>query len=430
MKHVLVSIPLLLLTVAIAAAPVAARSGFVTFALVYAVAAISWAVMPRAAFGTGAIVIVAVLLRLLSAFGPPRLSPDVYRYFWDGRLLAAGFNPYSYAPDDDRVAQLRDPLHGLINYPHIRTIYPPHAELLFVAVHSLTWWRLLLIAADVLIVIMLRSNPQAALAWATFPPAILEGAWNGHVDLLAGMFLLVAATRSSGSALAAAAGMKIIPIAAFPALFIAAPNRRRFLVTFTLLLAIPFAGFAFAGPIMPGLREYAARWNFNSPGYDITFALISASRVTTALKSLWTMIKDPLGLEIISPFVYEHLNAGFLARGLLAAIAVVLIVWRRRNAADCVTVLLLCSPAIHPWYWLAVSPLALLEKRGVRWVALCAPFSYLIYEGAGRPLVYTLCYLLPLALILLPRLSGRGTSGAGSPSAVTHSRTEHETSPL
>jgi hypothetical protein len=33
---------------------------------------------------------------------------DLYRYVWDGRVQAAGLNPYSYAPADPELAALRD----------------------------------------------------------------------------------------------------------------------------------------------------------------------------------------------------------------------------------------------------------------------------------------------------------------------------------
>ena len=39
----------------------------------------------------------------------PILSSDVYRYVWDGRVEAAGINPYRYVPADPQLAPLRDP---------------------------------------------------------------------------------------------------------------------------------------------------------------------------------------------------------------------------------------------------------------------------------------------------------------------------------
>src|SRR6202043_1141157 len=67
---------------------------------------------------------------------PPYLSTDVYRYVWDGRVIAAGINPYRYVPADPQLESLRDP----DIFPNINradsavTIYPPTAEAIFLAV--------------------------------------------------------------------------------------------------------------------------------------------------------------------------------------------------------------------------------------------------------------------------------------------------------
>ncbi|HSE38288.1 MAG TPA: hypothetical protein VLG74_13375, partial [Blastocatellia bacterium] len=50
----------------------------------------------------------AVLFRLSIIFFPPYLSDDIYRYIWDGRVQAAGVNPYRYIPAEEPLAQLRD----------------------------------------------------------------------------------------------------------------------------------------------------------------------------------------------------------------------------------------------------------------------------------------------------------------------------------
>ncbi|MBM3500146.1 MAG: hypothetical protein FJX74_15930, partial [Armatimonadetes bacterium] len=49
----------------------------------------------------------AVLFRALTA-GPVLFDDDLYRYHWDGKVLASGRNPYAYAPNDHRLGGLRD----------------------------------------------------------------------------------------------------------------------------------------------------------------------------------------------------------------------------------------------------------------------------------------------------------------------------------
>ena len=66
----------------------------------------------------------------------PLLSSDIYRYIWDGRVQAAGINPYRYFPAHDALAALRD----ATIFPRINradyavTIYPPVAEFFFLIV--------------------------------------------------------------------------------------------------------------------------------------------------------------------------------------------------------------------------------------------------------------------------------------------------------
>jgi alpha-1,6-mannosyltransferase len=51
---------------------------------------------------------VAIALRLLLLTAPPILSSDIYRYAWDGRVQAAGINPYRYVPADPALASPGD----------------------------------------------------------------------------------------------------------------------------------------------------------------------------------------------------------------------------------------------------------------------------------------------------------------------------------
>ena len=350
----------------------------------YAVAALAWLPLRRASLRLPYVIAIALVLRALLLFSEPLLSGDVYRYLSDGRMLASGHNPYAYTPTDPRI-----------NHPEIRSIYPPHAQLLFAAVHQLTAWRLLIIACDLAAIVLLRRH---ALAYATFPLVLFEGTWNGHIDAIAGVLLLIALLRNSGVAAAVASGLKIIPLAALPALL--RRGGRRFIVTFAAALLLPILPFL-RGPIMPGFRDYATRWIFNSPLYDLLFAILD--RIPT--KEIWT--HHPLRFQFLSDFVYRHLYTDFLTRAVMAVIAIGFILCARR-ASTAIAALLLCSPAIHPWYWLTLVPAAIVEEEQ-RWtlVALCAPLSYLLYVGGKPWIVYVLCYGVLLTSIRFPARSSQ-----------------------
>lgn len=343
----------------------------------------------RASLSPWRVIVVALALRLPLLFAEPALSTDVYRYLWDGRVLRSGTNPYALPPDAPQLAPLRAPWHAQINHPEIRTIYPPVAELLFGLAPSLLVWRLLVIAAELLVVVLLRSR---GLAYAAFPLAIFEGAWSGHLDVIAGALVLLAFVRTRPGLLGAAASLKVIPGVALPALVASSPRRLRALLVVAAVLVLPALPFLAAGPLMPGMQEYASRWSFNSPAYD--FAVWLAGQFD--LKPLWGATKDVLHLEVISDVVYRHLYPAFLARILLGAALGVVLVFRWRNGAECIAALLLLSPTIHPWYWCALVPLAFARDR--RWLAFAAlaPVSYLLYEGVAGWVVGVGCYGVPI----------------------------------
>jgi len=415
------------------------RFSFRGFVALYVVATLAWLPLRRVSIPLGPTLIVGLALRALFLVPEPALSGDVYRYLSDGRQLISRHNPYTYTPDDPRI-----------NHPEIRSIYPPLAELLFAQLEAphlaatghvngeaaLLVWKLILIAGDLAAIVLLRRY-GVAFAFATCPIVIFEGVWNGHIDALAAVFLALALARRSGFFAGISAGLKIIPLAAVPALF----GRKRPPFSFLFAFFVPFL-FFLGGPIMPGFHDYATRWVFNSPLYDVLRAIVEHIPV----KEIWTHC--PLRFEAISDIVYRHLYPDFLTRAMLAAIAIAGILLARRVTTG-IGVLLLCSPAIHPWYWLTLIPTALMEGSehrstslsptlaeppspgeqpasnelpgsnrppafrrlaqrllgagNGRWLwlafALCAPFSYLLYSGDAPLLVSALCYGIPLVTL-------------------------------
>jgi alpha-1,6-mannosyltransferase len=127
----------------------------------------------------------------------PLLSSDIYRYVWDGRVQAAGINPYRYIPADETLAFLRD---GTI-FPHINradtalTIYPPVAQFFFLIVtridESVTMMRLALLGCEsvtvtVIVLLLRRMNRPVTrvIAYLWHPLPLWEIANSGHIDAL------------------------------------------------------------------------------------------------------------------------------------------------------------------------------------------------------------------------------------------------------
>ena len=140
---------------------------------------------------------IAILLRAYVLLFDPLLSSDIYRYVWDGKVQAAGINPYRYIPAHEALAFLRD---GTI-FPHINradfavTIYPPVAQFFFLVVtrigESVTVMRLALLGCEgvtvTLVMLLLRRMNRPVtrvIAYLWHPLPLWEIANSGHVDAL------------------------------------------------------------------------------------------------------------------------------------------------------------------------------------------------------------------------------------------------------
>ena len=76
------------------------------------------------------ILAVALVCRLVLLPVRPTLSDDLYRYVWEGRVLAHGLSPYQYAPDDPALQSLRDDaVWAHVNNLGVPSPYPPLAQL-------------------------------------------------------------------------------------------------------------------------------------------------------------------------------------------------------------------------------------------------------------------------------------------------------------
>lgn len=78
----------------------------------------------------------AIAFRVLLLASFPNLSDDIYRFVWDGKLIDAGINPFTYLPshyieNNISVDGLTSELYGKLNSPNYFTIYPPFAQFLF-----------------------------------------------------------------------------------------------------------------------------------------------------------------------------------------------------------------------------------------------------------------------------------------------------------
>jgi hypothetical protein len=158
---------------------------------------------------------------------------------WDGRVQAAGINPYRYIPADEHLQSLRDEqIYPKINrrdYAH--TMYPPAAEAAYFLTtrisESVNWMKLAIVGFELITIWLLMEllasfgmARQRILIYAWHPLAVWEFAGSGHIDPLAFAFIalaLLARRRNwetaTGISLGLATLAKLFPIVLFPALY-------------------------------------------------------------------------------------------------------------------------------------------------------------------------------------------------------------------
>ncbi|NKB90131.1 MAG: DUF2029 domain-containing protein [Acidobacteria bacterium] len=311
---------------------------------------------------------IGIVARLVMLFGTPSLSDDVFRYRWDGRVQAAGENPYAAAPADVRLEELRDNDWALINYPRIRTIYPPLAQSLFAATYilhpSVKAFQVAAALGDILVILLLagllrslRAPPWRLALYALHPLPIVEFAGSGHFDAwvvaaVLAAYLAHVRGRAVISSVALAAGilLKTWPLILVPLFLRRRPRWHAGLIVG--LVVAYFAVYYDPGMLQPWL-DYAGRWRFN----DAAFWVLAG--ITTSL---------------------ETAKAAAAGLGML----LFLVLWRRDADPERGNYLLLLGfillmPTIHPWYLLWALPLAAVAAD-LAWVAVCslAPLAYSI----------------------------------------------------
>jgi alpha-1,6-mannosyltransferase len=208
-------------------------------AAVYLLAVLSVTQSPGSRRGVWIVLLVAAAMRLPLIVSPPFLSTDVYRYVWDGRVQAAGINPYRYLPADPALASLRDQsVYPRINRAeYAPTIYPPAAQVIFAAIgyvwSSVTAVKATMAGFEILAVCCLLRLLTAAklpservLIYAWNPLPVWAFAGNGHIDaasigLLATALLLRVRHRDgwTGVAFGLAILVKFLPAVVAPVLW-------------------------------------------------------------------------------------------------------------------------------------------------------------------------------------------------------------------
>jgi hypothetical protein len=339
----------------------------------------------------------AFLLRLPLLPLPLTLSDDALRYLWDGKVAAAGLNPYALPPAAEKLTFLRDEVWRRLPHRGVQTVYPPLAIAAFSIAarlpNPILAWKAMAAAADLagcaLLLALARrlELPLARTVWYAWNPLVaIELSGMAHVDAfgvaacLATVLCLVRPGRgagapsppslalgggpsleggggglrtlaqsegrgagSSGPPAWAAAGVfaatgvlaKVAPVTALPMWSRQSGHPARMLaVAVGLLAAAGLPVLAATGGVPPGLLTYAVSWEFDGPLFEPLWRLLDRAGAAAWLARLLDAAKRLTGEYTRWNPLYHFLYPQFLAKALLGlAILAVVIASATRRGA-------------------------------------------------------------------------------------------------
>lgn len=366
----------------------------------------------------------------------PLLSNDIFKYVFDGRILAVyGENPFVRVPADFPD----DRFYDLVYWKAVVSAHGPiwrifqaagaeiGGERCANAIMAMKLWPILgyFGTTGVLYLMLRTSDPGIArpltLAYAWCPLVLFEAVQNGHNDVVAAWPVLLAvwAARAQRWLIVpglVAAGFLVKPLAALagPVFLVAAWRqggvaRRDLLIGAAGATLLTIAAYA---PFFAGFQTFQGMERSDifsaSPGELVVIGLEWAG---------WPLDRAMAAARVVA-------NGGFLA---ILAVALGAL-WRGRLplpgalATAFFGYLLVGSQWFNPWYLLWLLPLALVSPSWrMRWLTLAfcllAPLVYLLQYDAR--LVVPLVFAPVVALAVIWR-EALGWSFVARPTAAPH----------
>ena len=363
----------------------------------------------------------AMLLRFSLLWAVPELSDDFFRFIWDGRLLTNGMSPFTALPsklmEDPAFHQLsiNQQLFQGMNSPDYFTVYPPLSQWVFFLAAwifpdniqgNIVVMRVIIILCEAgsiwLLLKLLQQyhlDANKVLIYAWNPLVIVELTGNLHFEaimiflvLLAIYLLRIGSWKWSAVSLAAAVGVKLIPLIFLP------------LLVFRMAWKRLLGYWAVAGAIVVLL--FFTIW---SPelvnGMTSSLSLYFQNFEFNA--SIYYMIRE-VGFAVKG---YNIIGSAGKIMGLTTMVIILIFSWYSPKWMSwpkamiwALTIYLLMSTTVHPWYVTPLVALAVFSdyKFPIAWSVLVI-ISYLGYTKTGYQENLTLVaveYLLVLGVLI------------------------------
>jgi len=329
-----------------------------------------------------------VVVRLCLIFCFPNLSDDIYRFYWDGKLILAGYSPYGILPTDAlnyNIGGLSKDIFDQLNSPNYYTIYPPINQVYFVLgaiADDIYGFSIIMKSLIFLTEIMglffiiklldiSKLDRNYSIYYFLNPLVIIEGIGNLHfevvmISFLAGSLYFLFTKRFVLGSLffSLSIGIKLLPVMLLPYFLFQLKGKERVLFfsllgTFCLVIFLPMAsGIAF-GTFLKSVDLYFRKFEFNASVYYILRWIGYQFSGYNLIKYIGPI----LGLVVVSLNMNKARTRTTFS--LISFMKYALYGW---------SLYLLFSTTVHPWY--VISLLFFTLFSNVRFTIL---WSYLIF---------------------------------------------------
>lgn len=362
----------------------------------------------------------AIIFRLLLLVSIPKLSDDYFRFIWDGRLLAAGINPYLHLPGyfvqqgATIVTGITESLYLQLNSPNYYSVYPPVSQAVYWLAAivspdsvpgSVVVMRVVLLLAEIMnILLLLRLLRKMGLPdnhvllYALNPLVILELTGNLHFEALMLTFILLGLYQLfyhrwfwAGGAFGLAVGVKLLPLLFLPLVWRRLGHIRFFYFMITLgltllICALPLINTEVVSHFWSSLDLYFRKFEFNASIYYLLRWLGIELTGYNQIAVIGPMLSAVTFVAVCWLAIVKNLGS---MKRLIGYIAV------------CLTIYLLLATTVHPWY--ITTLVALTAMSHARFAMLWSGMAILSYS-AYRTATYsedTALLILEYTLVLL-----------------------------
>lgn len=390
------------------------RSEFLSLSLLFVAGFSCYVLLLRGPFTAKQLLLAGIVFRAVFLLAIPVLSQDYFRFIWDGRLLAAGYNPYMHLPSNFILQQattiadsklLYDGMGGLstANFSN----YPPLNQVIFgltaliagkSILGSVIVMRLFIILADLGIYFSgkkilqhLKLPINNIFIYFLNPLVIVELTGNLHFEgvmlcclSFALLFLVQKKWLLSAIMLASSILVKLVPLMLLPFIFYHLRWRKGFFYC-VIVMAVVVLGFLpfVHSELLSNYGQTISLWfvnfEFNASiyylaravGYYFTgYNLISVIGTGLALLSTCTIL--------ILAFRKKNLDFSFVVSSMLIALSIYF----------------LLSTTVHPWYVISLVFLSTFTRYrfAIVW-SLMVIFSYYAYRNVQVEENYLLLFV-------------------------------------